>query len=252
MLIAALLGGWFLATIWLAAAILFAIEWASMTRLRPTMPMLAVMIAGLSLLQLAFASGWTALALIIAALSAAALAAFPQHDRDRLWGVAGFGCAAAIALVPIALRSIGLTAILWLFAVVWATDVAAYFVGRLLGGLKLWPAVSPHKTWSGFAGGLLGGSAVGLATVLIGSHGGADLSSSGPAILLVSALASLASQAGDLGESAMKRHFGVKDSGQIIPGHGGAMDRLDGFTAVAVLTGFVLLVMHPAVRTMTP
>jgi phosphatidate cytidylyltransferase len=129
---------------------------------------------------------------------------------------------------------------LWMFAVVWTSDVAAYFTGRGLGGPKLWPAVSPKKTWSGFFGGLVGGTLAGL--MVVSAATGLGWLPVAPlwAVALASALASVASQAGDLGESALKRRFGVKDSGQLIPGHGGAMDRLDGFWAVAVLAALGL------------
>jgi phosphatidate cytidylyltransferase len=154
-----------------------------------------------------------------------------------LWMVAGFAYASVLLLGPVILRrdpALGFDAILFLFAVVWATDIAAYFAGRAIGGPKLLPAVSPNKTWSGAAGGTLGGVAAGL---LVCKFAGLDLA---PMLVLVALLLSVASQAGDLVESAIKRHFGAKDASQIIPGHGGLMDRLDGFlTAVlaAVMVG---------------
>jgi phosphatidate cytidylyltransferase len=153
------------------------------------------------------------------------------------WMVAGLGYAGVLLLGPIVLRrdpALGLTAMLFLFAVVWATDIAAYFAGRAIGGPKLLAAVSPNKTWSGAAGGTFGGVAAGL---LVCKFAGLDLA---PMLVLVTLVLSVASQAGDLVESAIKRHFGAKDASQIIPGHGGLMDRLDGFlTAVlaAVMVG---------------
>jgi phosphatidate cytidylyltransferase len=154
-----------------------------------------------------------------------------------IWMVAGFAYASVLLFGPVILRrdpALGFDAILFLFAVVWATDIAAYFAGRAIGGPKLLPAVSPNKTWSGAVGGTLGGVAAGL---LVCKFAGLDLA---PMLVLVALFLSVASQAGDLIESAIKRHFGAKDASQIIPGHGGLMDRLDGFlTAVlaAVMVG---------------
>ena len=112
--------------------------------------------------------------------------------------------------------------------VVWATDIGGYFAGRLIGGPKLWPQVSPKKTWAGAIGGFAAslGVAAGFAAFNFGKI---------VPLLLLGAVLSIASQLGDLFESAVKRRFGVKDSSHIIPGHGGLMDRLDGFVAAIVL-----------------
>jgi phosphatidate cytidylyltransferase len=153
------------------------------------------------------------------------------------WMLAGLLYAGLLLLAPIVLRrdlTLGLTAILFLFAIVWATDIVAYFAGRAIGGPKLWPAVSPKKTWSGAVGGTIGAVAIGL--ILIKLAGLAIA----PMLVLVAFGLSVASQAGDLLESAVKRHFGAKDASQLIPGHGGLMDRLDGFltaAAAAVMVG---------------
>jgi phosphatidate cytidylyltransferase len=155
------------------------------------------------------------------------------------WLAAGIAYAAVLLFAPLILRrdpALGLAAILFLFAVVWATDIAAYFAGRAIGGPKLWPLVSPKKTWSGAIGGTLGGIAAGVLTVrLMGVHVTAML-------VLVAGLLSVMAQAGDLLESAVKRHFGAKDAGQIIPGHGGLMDRLDGFLTAAAAAAMVGLI----------
>ena len=153
------------------------------------------------------------------------------------WMVAGLIYAGILLLAPIALRgdaALGFTAILFLFAIVWATDIAAYFAGRAIGGQKLWPAVSPKKTWSGAVGGTLGALAAGLVVIKLA---GLVIA---PMLVLVAFGLSVASQAGDLLESAIKRQFGAKDASQLIPGHGGLMDRLDGFltaVAAAVMVG---------------
>ena len=153
------------------------------------------------------------------------------------WMLAGLVYAGLLLLAPIGLRGdaqFGPTAILFLFAVVWATDIVAYFVGRAIGGPKLWPAVSPKKTWSGAVGGTIGAVAIGLILIKLS---GLVIA---PMLVLVTFGLSVASQAGDLLESAVKRHFGAKDASQLIPGHGGLMDRLDGFltaAAAAVMVG---------------
>jgi phosphatidate cytidylyltransferase len=155
------------------------------------------------------------------------------------WMLAGLIYAAILLIGPVILRrdpELGFTAILFLFAVVWVTDIAAYFTGRALGGPKLWPAVSPKKTWSGAAGGTLGALVAGLAVVKLMGLGIA------PMLVVVTVGLSVVSQAGDLLESSIKRHFGAKDASHLIPGHGGLMDRLDGFlTAVlaAVMVGLL-------------
>lgn len=127
----------------------------------------------------------------------------------------------------------GLAAIFFLFAVVWAADVFAYFAGRAIGGPKLAPSISPKKTWSGMIGGLAGAVIAGLGVLAVF---GVPI---GFKLALVSAGLGLASVLGDLFESAFKRHFDVKDSGRLIPGHGGFMDRLDGFIAGAVIAAGV-------------
>ena len=121
----------------------------------------------------------------------------------------------------------GLIAILFLFAVVWATDILAYFVGRSVGGPKLAPSISPGKTQSGAAGGAVGGVVAGV--ILAAAAGLSGLGQLAVIALVLSILA----QAGDLFESWVKRQHGVKDSSAIIPGHGGVMDRIDGLVAAA-------------------
>lgn len=135
----------------------------------------------------------------------------------------------------------GLLWLLWLILVVVVTDISGYFAGRTLGGPKFWPAVSPKKTWSGTVAGWLAAALVG-AVFLRFSTAGVDL-------LWISALLAFASQMGDIAESAIKRRSGVKDSSNLIPGHGGLMDRFDGLLGAAI---FMLLVAQltdvPSVR----
>lgn len=148
-----------------------------------------------------------------------------------LWFPAGVPYALLPVLGLAALRgdnTSGLLAIVYLFAVVWATDIFAYFGGRTFGGAKLAPQISPAKTWSGAVSGVFAGTMAGLAIAFAGGSG---------KLVFLAALAvalSIASQAGDLFESFVKRRFGVKDSGTILPGHGGIMDRVDGLIGATV------------------
>jgi len=155
---------------------------------------------------------------------------FPASD-PVVWSAAGV-VYAGIALVPsVTLRSdqdLGFAALLFLFATVWATDVFAYLTGRAMGGPLLWPDVSPKKTWAGAIGGLAGGVAAG--TPVAYAVAGTEPVVAGVLALVLSIIA----QGGDLFESAVKRRFGAKDAGSLIPGHGGAMDRLDGYVAAAL------------------
>ncbi|WP_363349280.1 CDP-archaeol synthase [Methylocystis echinoides] len=175
-------------------------------------------------------------ALTIAVL--AAVAASLAGPERRLWAAAGVAYASAPIFSVCWLRQSpdhGILAIAFLFAIVWGTDIFAYFGGRLIGGPKLWPRVSAGKTWSGTITGVLSGAALGLATAYFG--GGPALA--GAKTFLVALLAAAVSQMGDLFESSVKRRFGVKDSSRIIPGHGGVMDRLDGFIFACVLAAAI-------------
>ncbi len=164
-----------------------------------------------------------------------ALSGLMAGAKHRIWSAFGL-CYAGILLISVCILGhavhFGSAALLWLFAIVWGTDVMAYFGGRIVGGPKLWPRVSPSKTWSGTLIGMVSGALIGLAVAPAGA-------SIAPLFLLGLALSAL-SQCGDLFESVVKRIYGVKDSSHIIPGHGGFMDRLDGFiiaSAFACLLG---------------
>ena len=174
-------------------------------------------------------------------VAAAATAVFYEWTRIvRGWGAAwylgGFAYALAAALALLWIRDRadnGLALLLWLFALVWMVDIGGYFAGRAIGGPKLAPAISPNKTWAGLYGGvaaatLVGGSwalFTGLPTIL----------------LLIAPLFAVVAQGGDLFESWMKRRAGLKDSGDMLPGHGGVFDRLDGLLPVAILTGLAVI-----------
>lgn len=146
---------------------------------------------------------------------------------------AGFAYAGLAVLALACLRAIpgaGRGVVLFLLAVVWSSDVGAYVTGRLFGGPRLAPSISPGKTWSGAAGGLASAVLVGAAAAGLGwGHVGL--------VMLAAGVLGIAAQIGDLLESAVKRHFGVKDSGRLIPGHGGLLDRLDGLMAASLVAG---------------
>ncbi len=153
-----------------------------------------------------------------------------QWKDGRGWAAGGLlycgFSAAALALLR-GDEQFGVTAITFLFATVWATDIAAYFNGRALGGPKLAPRFSPNKTWSGAVGGVAAAVAGGLFVAALTRGSG------GAAIPLLAVALSVVSQAGDLAESWVKRRFGAKDSGALLPGHGGVLDRVDGLVAAA-------------------
>ena len=170
----------------------------------------------------------TQLILVAALVLAVAIAASLRGASQ--WEAGGLAYAALSGFSLAYLRGgdhAGLVAILFLFAVVWATDILAYFVGRALGGPKLAPSISPGKTWSGAIGGAVGGLLAGAGDRGIDRLGRAG----GPRRSRL--LLAIVSQVGDLFESFVKRRNGVKDSSHIIPGHGGVMDRVDGLVAAA-------------------
>jgi phosphatidate cytidylyltransferase len=250
-LLTAYWGGWPFALFWLVAGIAIVVEWTDMTGIEPrrlAQAILGIGLSGLTLLFLLDAGLWPSLAVGLASLAAAAFAV--SGAQKRMWAVSSFIYAVPIVLIPPIVRAhpeLGILGLLWMFAVVWATDIAAYFTGRTFGGPKLCPPISPKKTWSGFVGGIIAATAGGMLVAWIGQRYGVTLPLTLPGIAALSILASIASQVGDLGESALKRHCQVKDSSHLIPGHGGVMDRLDGFWAVCLIVALVLLTLDPTV-----
>ena len=181
-------------------------------------------------LAAAYYGGW-AFALFWAAAAVAVAWEWTRLVKGPIWIACGFVYAAAMFVAPVWLRAdatYGLLAIVLLFAIVWSTDIFGYFAGRAIGGPKLMPSVSPKKTWSGAIAGTLGAMIV--AVLVTRAFGTFSIVS----IACVALLLSVCAQAGDLFESFVKRKFNVKDSSQLIAGHGGVMDRLDGFWAAAL------------------
>jgi phosphatidate cytidylyltransferase len=180
-------------------------------------------------------------------IMAATWASFWIHKKSRIasdpwWSAAGVYYAGFPAIALIAIRQdpdYGFYAILYLFLVVWSADTGAFFTGRLMGGPKLAPSISPNKTWSGLIGGAIAaGLAGGLFALWLGRTSVFVLASLSIGLAIIS-------QGGDLGESFIKRVFGVKHSSGLIPGHGGVLDRLDGLVFAAIGAGLVAAVADP-------
>ena len=229
-------GGWPFVVFWTIAALGMQWEWMGLIGGPGRQRTAIAGAAALAIAGLLAGSGYFAGALIAVAAGVMA-AALVGSSEWRAWSAAGILYAAALLIPAILLRrdpQFGFLVIILLFGIVWATDIVAYFVGRSVGGPKLWPRVSPNKTWSGAFGGT---AAAILVALLIAQLGG---SFSIAVVACIALLLSAVSQGGDLFESAVKRHFGAKDAGGLIPGHGGLMDRLDGFvfaTCAAAIIG---------------
>jgi len=221
-------GGW----LWTALVTLTAIglyfEWLMVVGAR-TPRLVTAGAAALAIAGLLLAAGRIDASILVLVVGLAGV--MVVSPARRLWTATGFGYAAAAEVASVLVRhdqAHGFVALILILLVVWVTDIAGYFAGRGIGGPKLWPRVSPKKTWAGAIGGFVASLAVAAGFAVIG------LGKTGP-MLLLGAVLSIASQLGDLFESAVKRRFGVKDSSHIIPGHGGLLDRLDGFVAAIVL-----------------
>jgi len=223
------LGGWPWTTLVTLTAIGLYVEWLMIVGMAREARVVTSGAVALAISGLGLAAGWVDASLLALALGLAAVALLSPQRRS--WIATGFCYAAAAQIASVLLRldqSNGFVALILVLLVVWVTDIGGYFAGRGIGGPKLWPRVSPSKTWAGAVGGFAASLAVAAGFAAFG------LGKTGP-LLLLCALLSIASQLGDLFESAVKRRFGVKDSSHIIPGHGGLMDRLDGFVAAVVM-----------------
>jgi phosphatidate cytidylyltransferase len=236
-------GGPAFALLALVAALIVLEEWLRLLGAAPLRPVATAGGLGLAAATLALTTGYGPAAVAAAAVGAAGVAAVAASPK-RGWAAGGVVYAGALLLPALALRSdagFGLYGMLFVLAVVWATDVAAYFAGRAIGGPKLAPKISPKKTWSGAIGGTLAGVAAGCGLIAIVGLFDHAVAASWPLAALALA-GSVVSQIGDLFESWFKRRLGAKDSGSLIPGHGGLMDRLDGVIAALVFLVAVGLV----------
>jgi phosphatidate cytidylyltransferase len=231
-------GGWVFFILCAAAAGGILWEWTCLvtgiTDARVLVPGGVALAAALLLLGFSQPSAAIGTIVIGAMVAGGLVLVWPRHSPARnppLWVVSGVIYAGVLCLAPALIRrdpNLGLTAVLFVAATVWATDIFAYIAGRGIGGPLLLPRVSPNKTWAGAVGGLIGGVAAG--TVVAYASGITKLAAVGLVALVLSVL----TQAGDLLESAVKRRFGAKDTSRLIPGHGGLMDRLDGFLIAAL------------------
>ena len=229
-------GGWLWTALVTLAAIGLYVEWLMVVGATAEKRVVATGVAALAVAGFSLAIGRIDAALAVLAMGLVAVALMTPVRRN--WAAAGILYAGVAEIASVLLRHDavkGFVALVFVLLIVWVTDSGGYFAGRGIGGPKLWPRVSPKKTWAGAVGGLVASLAVACAFAVL------DLGKAGP-LLTISGVLSVVSQLGDLFESAVKRRFGVKDSSQIIPGHGGLLDRLDGFVAAvafAALFGFL-------------
>jgi phosphatidate cytidylyltransferase len=238
-LVLAYVGGWLFFAFCAAAAAGVLWEWTKLVAdsadARILVPGFAALLFALVLTGVDEPEAAAAMIFIGSALAAGVMAAWPRRYPARnplVWGSCGIVYAGVAFLGPAFLRrdaAWGFVAVLFVALTVWATDIFAYAVGRTIGGPLLWPRISPNKTWAGAIGGVVGGVAAGTSVAY--ASGVDRLVAVGSVALLLSVL----TQAGDLFESAVKRRFGAKDAGSLIPGHGGLMDRLDGFLVAALV-----------------
>ncbi len=239
-------GGWFFAFAAGLSGVLMIMEWQTMTKVARNSPT-----GVLQSSAIVVAVGLSVLGPISASLAVLGLGALAAGGTSKIggtklssgiFGVLYIGLPMVGAVWLRDIPHVGLYNILWIYAVVWAGDTGAYFMGRLIGGPKLAPAISPNKTWAGAIGGATASIIAGLGTAVWAS---ATLYDAPPTYIIViagSLFVGIVAQLGDLGESYFKRRVNIKDSGTLIPGHGGALDRLDGFlTAVLVSVLLVYL-----------
>lgn len=247
-LVATTFGGWWFRALVGVAALVMLVEWADMHKVPRLWAWIAGALTAATLIGAAeylyaaaeqvdevpddltaalFDDNWLGFASLLApALVAAAL----SRRVVMGWGVLYIGIPAFALL---SLSWVWETLVLWVFFVTWATDILAYFAGRAIGGPKLAPRISPNKTWAGLIGGMTGAGLIGYAT--------ATWFEMEPLFLWLGAPMGAVAQLGDLYESWEKRRAGVKDSGKLLPGHGGVLDRLDGLLAAALATTLVLM-----------
>jgi phosphatidate cytidylyltransferase len=235
---AAVASPWTLALLVIASCVIVAWEWGRLVRDKSFDLIAIIEAVGVTALVVLATLGRPDLALIGLAASVAAIGFVGLTSSKLGWSIAGLTYAALPAWALVWIRSdpgFGAIAVLYLFAIAWTTDTASYAAGRLIGGPRLAPHISPRKTWSGFIIGALAPALVGYVFALA-LEGARPLR-----LAAVSVALALACQTGDLLESAVKRRFGTKDMSKLIPGHGGLLDRIDGLLAAAVLAGLIAL-----------
>lgn len=230
---------------WLFAlfAVLMALEYVSIVHGSDKRQFALHAMAGLSAVLLSSA-GWTLAVIgiiVVATLISVAMRRGQSGHVNAWWVLSGVPYIATPTMALVLLRDDaewGWSALFWLAVVVWATDIGAYFAGRIIGGRKLAPRLSPKKTWAGLIGGMVTASAAAFAVCHYLAL---------PAVVpsLIAPVLAVIAQAGDVYESALKRHFNLKDASNIIPGHGGVLDRVDGLIAAAVVAAAVGFLHNP-------
>ncbi len=239
-------GGFPFLLFWTVAALIVWYEWATIVRAEPRTIVIAAGAIALVIAAILLSMNLVLLAVAVTLIGAVAAAFAASGNREaRAWSGGGLLYASLVFIPAVLLREdfkFGFFAIVWLYAVVWLTDIAAYFCGRFIGGPKLAPAISPKKTWSGAIGGTLFGVLGGATVATLANARFAAIS------LVIALVVSVFSQAGDIFESFVKRKFGKKDASGILPGHGGVMDRVDGFIAAAILA-LVIGLLHRGAET---
>jgi len=231
----AFIGNWWFAAFWGVAALGTFWEWNSLMPISDRRSILTIGELSLVIGVVLAADGYVIAGLMALTTGTVATTAMAPA-QTRLWLAAGVPYCGSVAVAPIILRTdpeYGFASILFLFAIVWGTDIIAYFAGRAIGGPKLLPQVSPKKTWSGAIAGT--GAAV-VAGIIVTQAIGVGRSVT---LAFLAAALSVCAQGGDLLESFFKRRFGAKDSSRLIPGHGGLMDRLDAFVAAGVIAAAI-------------
>jgi phosphatidate cytidylyltransferase len=224
----------------LVIVLLMSWEWSRIVRGTATDAPLLVHAAAAAAAVVLAAKGLAAPALLAVVIGAFLvwLLCFGFNEQVSALGVVYVGVPAVVLLWLRADEPYGLPAVLFLLLIVWTTDTFAYFGGRLIGGPKLWPSISPNKTWAGLITGV-------AASAIAGALFAAFLKEAAVAMLAFSGLVlGLVAQAGDLAESALKRRFGVKDASSLIPGHGGVLDRVDGLVFAATAAALVALMVN--------
>jgi phosphatidate cytidylyltransferase len=235
---ATIFGPWAFLVLVMAGSVIVAWEWGRLTRGNGFDGTALIAAVGVCAIAVLVSVGRPDLALFVLAAVAVAIGVTAFPSGRAFWSLAGLAYAALPVFGLVWLRSdptLGATALLYLFAVAWTTDTGSYAAGRLIGGPKLAPRISPQKTWSGFIVGSLTPALVGYA------FASALEDTSALRLALVSVALALACQMGDLVESAVKRRFGAKDMSHLIPGHGGLLDRIDGLLFAAILAGLIAL-----------
>jgi phosphatidate cytidylyltransferase len=179
------------------------------------------------------------LVIVVAVLMAFEWSEMSRKMPDKKkWRLIGFLYISVPLYCAVSIRILDDEILFWMFAIIWATDIFAFFAGKSLGGAKIAPTISPNKTWSGLIGGVLASLGIGAISAII-------FPGSIIFFLIISVLISIVEQISDLVESKFKRIFGVKDSGDIIPGHGGVLDRLDGMILVAPFV-WIIIYLFPS------